>query len=73
MYKQYVFSEREVSEAKDRLQEMKRISLLCRNAADMEGNREWYLRARGFEEALQMLGLFERPSQNRRGTQDWTK
>lgn len=57
MRKQYILEEAEVFKARDRLKELKHIALLCRDAADTEGNREWYLKAKGFEEALQMLGL----------------
>ena len=57
MVKQYVLTETEVKQAKERLKEIKHIALLCRDAMDYEGNREWYLRSKGFEEALRMLGL----------------
>lgn len=59
MFKQYVLSEAEVKKAKARLKEIRHISLLCRDAQDDEGNREWYLKAKGFEEALRILGLHE--------------
>lgn len=57
MYKQYVLTEKEIIEVEKRLKELRRISLLCRDAEDWEGNREWYLRAKGFEECMKMLKL----------------
>ncbi len=57
MRKQYILTEDEVRKLDARLKEMRHIALLCRDAGDTEGNKEWYLKAKGFEEALQMLGL----------------
>lgn len=59
MIKQYVLTENEVKKARSRLKEMKHIALLCRDAGDKESNREWYLKTKGFEEALQILGLIK--------------
>ena len=63
MFKQYVLTEAEVRKAHDRLKELRHISLLCRDAMDLEGNREWYLRAKGYEEAMRMLGLVKEDAQ----------
>ena len=57
MIKQYVLSEAEVTKVNDRLYELRRIAMLSRASGDDESNREYYLRAKGFEEALKVLGL----------------
>lgn len=57
MIVQYVLSEQEVKKAVDRLSQLKHVALLSRDAGQMEDNREYYLRARGFEEALRLLGI----------------
>ena len=57
MFRQYVLSEAEVKNVQERLKELRHITLLNRDAMDLECNKEWYFRAKGFEEALQMLGL----------------
>lgn len=54
---QYVLSEQEIKKAKDRLNQLKHIALLSRDAGHMEDNREYYLRAQGFKEALMILGI----------------
>ena len=54
---QYVLSEQETKKAKDRLNQLKHIALLSRDAGHMEDNREYYLRAQGFKEALMILGI----------------
>lgn len=41
MFRQYVLTEAEVRKVQDRLKEMRHISLLCRDAMDLESNREW--------------------------------
>lgn len=58
MIKQYVLSQNEVDEVKRRLAELKHLALLSRDGLNLEDNREFYLRAKGFEEALKMLGLW---------------
>lgn len=60
---QYVFSEDEIEKVKSRLRHLRRIALLSRDAGDTAGNREFYLKAKGFEEALTMLGIEERMEQ----------
>lgn len=60
---QYVFSEDEIEKIKSRLRHLRRIALLSRDAGDTAGNREFYLKAKGFEEALTMLGIEERTEQ----------
>ena len=57
MIRQYVLTEQEVRKVRSRLGEMRQIALMCRDAQDEESNREWYLRAKGYEEALKMLGI----------------
>lgn len=57
MKKQYVLSEKEVHEAISRMRELRHAALLCRDAEDKEFNREFYLMAKGFEDALRILGL----------------
>lgn len=54
---QYVISEEELIKAKKRLLELRHIALLSRDAEQHEDNREFYLRAKGFEEALKILGI----------------
>lgn len=57
MKKQYVISEEEIVNAKKRLLELRHIALLSRDAGELEDNREYYLRAKGFEDALKILGI----------------
>ena len=54
---QYILSEQEVQKAKDRLKQLRHVALLSRDAGHMEDNREYYLRAQGFKEALIILGV----------------
>lgn len=61
MYKQYIMTETEVKKARNRLSEMRKIALMSRDAGDRGDNLEWYLRAKGFEEALKMLGIINNP------------
>lgn len=56
---QYVLSANEIEKAGSRLRHLRRIALLSRDAGDTAGNREFYLKAKGFEEALTMLGIEE--------------
>lgn len=56
---EYVLSPQEIKAVKDRLAQLRQIALLNRNAYDAEANREYYLRAKGFEEALTMLGIIQ--------------
>ena len=60
---QYILSADEVERTKARLRHLRRIALLSRDAGDTAGNREFYLKAKGFEEALTMLGIEERTEQ----------
>lgn len=57
MHKQYILTEAEVRKARNRLSEMRKIALMSRDAGDSRDNLEWYLKAKGFEEALKMLGI----------------
>lgn len=57
MVKQYVLTQTEVDNVQRRLWDLRHHALLCRDGGHLEDNREFYLRAKGFEEALKMLGL----------------
>ncbi len=59
MRMQYILTEEEISRARDRLSELKHVALLSRDAGQMADNREYYLRAKGFEEALRLLGIIK--------------
>lgn len=61
MYKQYIMTEAEVRKVRNRLSEMRKIALMSRDAGDSGDNLEWYLKAKGFEEALRMLGIINNP------------
>lgn len=54
---QYVLTEQEIQRAKDRLKQLRHVALLSRDSGHMEDNREYYLRAQGFKEALVILGI----------------
>ena len=54
---QYILTEEEVSKAKKRLRDLKFAALLSRDAGETEDNREFYLRAKSFEDALITLGV----------------
>lgn len=60
---QYVFSASEIEKVRSRLRHLRKIALVSRDAGDTAGNREFYLKAKGFEEALTMLGIEERTEQ----------
>lgn len=55
----YVLEEDDIRKAKERLRELKHVALLSRDAGQAEDNREYYLRAKGFEDALIILGIFK--------------
>lgn len=57
---QYVFSEQEIEAVRARLKKLKWIALMSRDARDAEANREFYLKAKGFEDALIMLGIVDK-------------
>lgn len=56
---QYMLSEQEIQRAKDRLKQLRHVALLSRDSGHMEDNREYYLRAQGFKEALTILGIMK--------------
>lgn len=56
---QYILSAEEVRAAKSRLYELKNCALLSRDAGEREDNRDFYLRAKGFEDALIILGIMK--------------
>ncbi len=57
---QYVLSQEEIRATKDRLHELKQVALMSRDAGDTEANREYYLRAKGFEDCMTILGIIKR-------------
>lgn len=62
---QYVITNDEIQKAQDRLAQLRHVALLSRDAGQTEDNREYYLRARGFSEALEILGIrFDKKSGN---------
>lgn len=54
----HILTAEEVSRVKARAVELKKTALMCRDMGDDEANRELYLRAKGFCEALTMLGIY---------------
>lgn len=54
---QYIITKEEIEEAKQKLWELKQAALLSRDAGMMKDNREYYLKAKGFEDALITLGI----------------
>lgn len=64
MRTEYIFTEDEIRKAKSRATELKQLALMCRDEGDTESNREIYLRAKGFCEALEILGIY--PKHNKR-------
>ena len=56
---QYILTQEEVSKAKKRLEHLKQIALMSRDAGEKADNREFYLRAKGFEDALITLGILK--------------
>lgn len=57
MIKQYIISEKEIKAVKAKLKTLKQAVLLSRDAGEVEDNREYYLKAKGFQEALEILGI----------------
>lgn len=57
---QYIITETEIKDVKNRLEHLKQLVLLSRDAGEKEDNREFYLRAKGFEDALIMLGILKK-------------
>lgn len=55
----FVLTRDEVQAAKNRLHELRQVSLMARDAGDTEGNREYYLKAKGFEECMNILGIYD--------------
>ena len=54
---QYIITKEEIDGAKQKLWELKQAALLSRDAGMMQDNREYYLRAKGFEDAMIALGI----------------
>ena len=57
MKKVYMLTEAEVKNLHNRLMELRTIALMSRDAAQKEDSREFYLRAKGFQEAMEMIGV----------------
>lgn len=57
MIKQYIISEKEVKAVKAKLKILRQAALLSRDAGEVEDNKEYYLKAKGFQEALEILGI----------------
>lgn len=56
---EYILTSQEIKTAKERLAELRRAALLSRDAGKMEDSKELYLKAKGFEEALTILGIIQ--------------
>ena len=56
---EYVFTASEIKAAKDRLAQLRQAALLSRDAKEMEDSKEFYFKAKGFEEALITLGIVQ--------------
>lgn len=56
---EYVFTASEIKAAKDRLAQLRQAALLSRDAKEMEDSKEFYFKAKGFEEALTTLGIVQ--------------
>lgn len=57
MIKQYIITEKEIKIVKNKLKTLRQAALLSRDAGEAEDNREYYLKAKGFQEALEILGI----------------
>lgn len=57
---QYVLSNTEIKAVRDRLHELKQVALMSRDAGDIDANREYYLRAKGFEDCMTILGIIKK-------------
>lgn len=57
MKKVYILTEAEIKKLNDRLMELRTVALMSRDAAQKEDSREFYLRAKGFQEAMEIIGL----------------
>lgn len=54
---QYIITKEEIDRAKRRLEVLRQIALASRDAGEMEDSKEFYLKAKGFEDALTILGI----------------
>ena len=59
MIRQYIITEKEIKEVKQKLKTLRQAALFSRDAGELEDNKDYYLRAKGFEEALTMLGIIQ--------------
>lgn len=57
MIRQYVITEKEIKAVKNKLKTLRQAALLSRDAGEVEDNKEYYLKAKGFQEALEILGI----------------
>lgn len=56
---EYILTAQEIKIVKERLAELRRAALSSRDAGEMEDSKELYLKAKGFEEALTILGIIQ--------------
>ena len=56
---QYIFTKEEIKAAKDKMRELRQVALMSRDAGELEDSKEFYLRAKGFEESLTILGILQ--------------
>ena len=56
---EYILTAQEIKTVKERLAELRRAAPLSRDAGEMEDSKELYLKAKGFEEALTILGIIQ--------------
>ena len=56
---QYIVTEKEIKAVKDRLYELRQAALMSRSCGEVGDSREFYLRAKGYEEALTTLGIVQ--------------
>ena len=54
---QYIITDHEIEYAKKRMERLRQAALASRDAGEYEDSREFYLKAKGFEDALLTLGI----------------
>lgn len=56
---QFIITQEEVAAAKAKHKELKQAARLSKSVGEKEDAREFYSRAKGFEEALIMFGIYK--------------
>lgn len=56
---QFIITQEEVAAAKAKHKELKQAARLSKSVGEKEDAREFYFRAKGFEEALIMFGIYK--------------